>query len=76
MMVPTYHPCSGHKMDAEEAPPLTLHLLHREEETLQHNSKAEEMDTVTPLVLLTLKLEHSIICIDIPFCLSHLECIY
>jgi hypothetical protein len=31
---------------------------------------------VTPLVLLALKLEHDIICIDISFCLSHLECIH
>jgi hypothetical protein len=29
---------------------------------------------VTPLVLLALKLEHDIICIDISFCLSYLEC--
>jgi hypothetical protein len=32
--------------------------------------------TVTPLVLLALKLEHDIICIDISFYLSHLECIH
>jgi hypothetical protein len=31
---------------------------------------------VTPLVLLALKLEHDIICINISFCLSHLECIH
>jgi hypothetical protein len=31
---------------------------------------------VTPLVLLALKLEHDIICIDISFFLSHLECIH
>jgi hypothetical protein len=31
---------------------------------------------VTPLVLLALKLECGIICIDILFCLLHLECIH
>jgi hypothetical protein len=31
---------------------------------------------VTPLVLLALKLEHGIICINISFCLLHLECIH
>jgi hypothetical protein len=31
---------------------------------------------VTPLVLLALKLEHNIICIDISCCLLHLECIH
>jgi hypothetical protein len=31
---------------------------------------------VTPLVLLALKLEHDIICINISFCLSHLEFIH
>jgi hypothetical protein len=31
---------------------------------------------VTPLVLLALKFEHNIICIDISYCLSHLECIH
>jgi hypothetical protein len=31
---------------------------------------------VTPLVSLALKLEHDIICIDISFCLSHLDCIH
>jgi hypothetical protein len=30
--------------------------------------------TVTPLVLLALELEHGIICIDILFCLLHLDC--
>jgi hypothetical protein len=28
---------------------------------------------VTPMVLLALKLEHDIICIDISYCLLHLE---
>jgi hypothetical protein len=31
---------------------------------------------VTPLVLLALKLDHNIMCIDISCCLSHLECIH
>jgi hypothetical protein len=31
---------------------------------------------VTPLVLLELKFEHGIICIDMSLCLLHLECIY
>jgi hypothetical protein len=31
---------------------------------------------VTPLVLLALKVEHDIICIDISFCLLYLECIH
>jgi hypothetical protein len=34
-----------------------------------------DMD-VTPLVLLALKLEHDIMCIDISCCLSHLEWIH
>jgi hypothetical protein len=33
-------------------------------------------ELVTPLVLLALKLEHNIMCIDISCCLSHLECIH
>jgi hypothetical protein len=32
--------------------------------------------TVTPLVLLALKIEHNIICIDISHCLLHLQCIH
>jgi hypothetical protein len=31
---------------------------------------------VTPLVLLTLKLEHDIMCINISYYLLHLECIH
>jgi hypothetical protein len=31
---------------------------------------------VTHLVLLELKLEHGIICIDMSLCLLHLECIH
>jgi hypothetical protein len=38
--------------------------------------REREIDGVTPLVLLALKLEHNIMCIDISYCLIHLECIH
>jgi hypothetical protein len=39
-------------------------------------SRASAIAIVTPLVLLALKFEHNIMCIDISCCLSHLECIH
>ena len=45
--------------------------------TLSRPSRAAAPSVaVTPLVLLALKLEHNIICIDISYWLSHLECIH
>jgi hypothetical protein len=38
--------------------------------------KLHGVPNVTPLVLLALKLDHDIMCIDISYCLSHLECIH
>jgi hypothetical protein len=60
-----------------------LHCFDRPETRSANGSDQSEyymvadMDMdVTPLVLLALKLEHDIMCIDISCCLSHLEWIH
>jgi hypothetical protein len=51
-------------------------MYNVEDLILALSSDRTKVVRVTPLVLLALKLEHDIICIDISFCLSHLECIH
>jgi hypothetical protein len=46
------------------------------DENNKNSGRKVVVENVTPLVLLALKLEHDIMCIDISCCLSHLECIH
>jgi hypothetical protein len=57
-------------------PPKAKEVVWRYSELEEARRWCPSGTTVTPLVLLALKLEHNIMCIDISCCLLHLECIH
>jgi hypothetical protein len=73
-------------MKSHRTPPWATYdaKLYRYGRTIGHDKTSDANEScnaygmlhVTPLVLLALKLEHNIMCIDISRCLLHLECIH